>query len=226
MRILPLARVVVNRFLAADSVRSHAFGNRTVPDAEPSGCLGCTDCFAVEQNDLRRACVIRLLSSRSPSAVFWLVIPISIRKSIQRKTTRTLAHVFKEIFELLPSIANRYACAAIFTIAGMAYVGATLVHRSPTCICLCLRHTVYSARITTISVFGSLASARFSQPSSHITLRRKEFLSAFASDIRTILEQMFSALDFHRFSDNGKPSVFFTNSNRLSCWHRYFYLGV
>jgi hypothetical protein len=74
--------------------------------------------------------VLALFKMRGPSAIGRLVIP-SIVDSLNRGFRRPWTHICVEIFELEPSLADRYSACAVVLECGVTGFPATIEHPDP-----------------------------------------------------------------------------------------------
>lgn len=76
------------------------------------------------------ATIVALLASCRPAAVRWFVVAVVVN-AIQRQRRNTLAHVFNEIRERQPALANRNSTCAVISRLWVPWVQASLLHVEP-----------------------------------------------------------------------------------------------
>lgn len=87
--------------------------------------------FAIELYESVRSSILLLLSKGSPSTIFRLVVPFSIRKSVQGFSLGSLSHIGKKIREFQPSFTNRNPLSSVAGVFRMIGVVASLDHACP-----------------------------------------------------------------------------------------------
>jgi hypothetical protein len=86
--------------------------------------------MAVEGNSNGVASIVILRQHRSPTAVGLAVISITVR-TIYGKTFRRFPHVFEEVFECQPAIADCDAASAVVLVIVVFWISAPRQHVSP-----------------------------------------------------------------------------------------------
>ncbi len=100
------------------------------PNADNLGPFGDTVSLAVQGQASVIALVSRLLRGRGPAAIRRFVVAIGI-DAVKRHARRLLAHIGKEVGEVLPSRADRDAASAVGREAGVSEIAAPRSHASP-----------------------------------------------------------------------------------------------
>jgi len=75
--------------------------------------------------------VICLLRTGRPAAVAKLVVAVRIRISVKACSGRPFSHVFEEVLEGLPALADADAATSISIISLIILIGASRGHRRP-----------------------------------------------------------------------------------------------
>lgn len=188
------------------------------PEAKPSVICICSsrdvvqrDSFSIEVVHDDIGSIPSLLLLGRPSAITWFVVSIFVWKSIKACIWRPLAHVFKKVFKLLPSLTHLDATTAVPAVSGCFAVRAPGIHRGPTSISWrrspgsCL--TVCNLWLKTATAFGM--ACKQALRCYHGFFSASAFATPHRSDVSS---------DLSSTSDYGEPSKFSTKQIGFF-WH-------
>jgi hypothetical protein len=130
--------------------------------------------LTVDCNNMVRTAIAILLRGGCPSAILWLIVPVFIRKAINRMLQRwALSHVSQELDVVLPLVANFDSPSAVVGKARVIWVSAAVPHSRPNH--KCQRIGTAMLEIFTSGALATKASARsrldgFKKSCSHLNL--------------------------------------------------------
>lgn len=154
-----MCRVVVDSLLSAFAFAFHAVYRLAGAKAKFLQCRSGAHGLTVESHQLDFARVLALRLPVCPSAIARIVITVVI-DSIDRHFWRALAHICKEVVELLPTFANSYSASAVDVKVRGLFVRAPLNKRAPTFVSSRVAQAVALVSTPGFGVFDLKASAR------------------------------------------------------------------
>lgn len=183
---LPASKNSFYRPSLADSVAKNVR-----PDPEFSGPIGEDHCFAVESNPMIRRLVAVLLKASFPLAIFWSVVAVIVEAFNRIISRRPKAHVFDEVFEGQPAVANCNATTTVTMECSVPRTRAAHLHGTPDFVfrnrglAMC-QHALVKAKLFYSRSFGAIkflldTSARLRFAVFEITERCDGFVSALAN---------------------------------------------
>lgn len=162
-------------------------------------------------------CVIRLLDSSLPFAVFFTIVAIIIFSAYAMFRAWSKTHVVYKVFKVVPK--TLYTSCTVPIVFCVFWVVALLTHTFPDSI---LRRPVFSLResVLSVGIFGSfshIAAAGLCMSSPHLA-QRNPIYNFFT---KTLAFEHSTPIKLFHFFDNSKSTVGVALLNRYFCTHLF-----
>ena len=220
-----MAAVKVDHFLVGQPPAQHSNAQGGSLAADRLASVRENHTLTVKNDPCIAASVTVLDLRRRPSAIAGFVVSVVV-DPVKRHPRRTFAHVFKEWFERLPTVAKRDASATVVFPLRPAGVGASAFHGFPSaprfgCV-LSVRHSSVGVQADSIT-----AARGCSEPldgSLYVAGSGVGFVSAIALETPPVDDLLpIRAYDGIAVTDHNKHVVASPDRDRFSMCHKHLY---